>query len=226
MALRSSLPATVEDITAQHAAVLVSSSPDVTQTGLLIADQMQDNSIGVFLVGAEAISDMGLWVRADCAAQIHKRHGLDGIKDAADKTGIGIGTLQNAATTSYSWPYDLRRSERYQTYSHHQALNALSQSEKLVWLQRAAENEWSVSRLKHMVNVRADADDTNEIQQEWEVNQKRIDAWSAASGVEIERTDTKISLTHEGQQLTFTARVLPSGTRAAIELQEISNERA
>lgn len=210
---------TMEDITADDAAVIVSSSKSVTAVGIPTADTLSDNSLGVHLIGATAISDMSKWVRADCTLAILRRHGTDALRNVSDVSGIPMGTLQNAATTAHSWPHDMRQSSRWQTYSHHQALNALNNAEKLRLIHLCAEQEISVGRIRGMVKGRVDADTVNDIETRWETTQRTLDHWTREAGIQIERTGKSVTLNHEGQSITFKAVVLPSG-QPAIELGE------
>ena len=110
----------------------------------IVEDKMsweQAISIGMQLREAK---DNSQWQLGDLAANVEKKYGTNALEKFANEIGINKKSLQQYRRVALAFPKDKRIS--FLSHRHHLILAA--RKDRFDWLEKAADNSWSVSQLQ------------------------------------------------------------------------------
>jgi hypothetical protein len=95
-------------------------------------------------VQAREAKDNSQWLLGDLAMQVEKSYGKDSLGKFSADIGVNKNTLNRYRSVSKVW----KPSERVEVLSHRHHMVLSSREDRLEWIEKAAENMWSVEELK------------------------------------------------------------------------------
>lgn len=143
---RRNLAADINQLLApQQDGSIVFSGWRLTQTGLLVEDGIDGDSwqaLGAILLRLEGAIQ---WLIGDWMAFGEREWGVT-YAAAAQQFGYAVDTLHDYAYVCRSVHFSVRTEKL--SFGHHKLVAALDEASQQVWLNAAAENGWSISRLR------------------------------------------------------------------------------
>ena len=121
----------------------------LTRTGLVFSDELSFDECENVLKVFRGFNDASMWALGDLLRHSELAHG-EKYTQLLEETEYEEGTLKNAQWVANAIDID-RRHEKL-SFSHHKVVAPCKPAQQDKWLERAEEGNWSVKKLKDMVN--------------------------------------------------------------------------
>ena len=122
-------------------------------------------------VTAKEMSDNSAWVIGDLAVKVSQLYGSDALEKFATDINVSKATIKRYRSVSMAW----KPSDRIGALSHRHHMLLTSREDKKEWLERAADESWSVENLRiHLKKLSMDIPETVKVgsilfrRDEWE----------------------------------------------------------